>query len=280
MRRLAPLLLLFSCAPERLAYVRVDSPAMGKKMEYGVYTPPGFTADEKLPLILFLHGGGDTAHCLDKEGVSTWLDAEISAGRVPRVVVAVPQGDTGFWENWADGTARYADWALQEVLPAVARERHTQPCPEGCHLLGISMGGAGALRIALDDPGRFASVAIISAPTFDAEQMQAMAEDWRWKTFARIDRVFGKADDKERQRRADPFQRWLAPEDLKGLNLYLAHGDDDRKGIAGTNLALHGHLESRGIAHRYRVFQGGHRWQDWLPVFGEALRDAAMPPGG
>jgi enterochelin esterase-like enzyme len=272
--RLVPLLFLFSCGPQRLQYLRVDSPAMGKTMEYGVYTPPGFTPAEQLPLVLFLHGGGDTAHCLDQEGVSAWLDAEISAGRVPRVVVAVPQGDMGFWENWADGTARYADWALREVLPAVARDFHTQPCPQGCHLLGISMGGAGALRIALDDPGRFASASIVSAPTFDAAQMQAMAEDWRWKTFARLDRVFGPADDKARQRRADPFQRWLGPEDLGGLRLSLAHGDDDRSGIAGTNAALHAHLEARAIPHRYRVFHGGHRWKDWLPVFAEALRQA------
>jgi enterochelin esterase-like enzyme len=267
---------LCACAPavQRLTYVRVESPAMQRTMEYGVYTPPGFTPGESLPLVVFLHGGGDDAHCLDKEGVSAWLDQEITQGRLPRLVVAVPQGDTGFWANWADGSARYVDWALDEVVPRVAKDYGTRPCPEGCHLLGISMGGSGVLRIALDDPRRFASAAIVSAPTFDSEQMKDLAEDWRWKTFARLDRVFGPASDVERRRRADPFQRWLSASDVGPLKIYLAHGDDDRKGIAGTNAALHRHLEARGIAHQYRVFHGGHRWKDWLPVFGEALRSA------
>ena len=271
--------LLLACTPSatRLTYVRTQSQALQRSMEYGVYTPPGFKAEESLPLVLFLHGGGDDARCLDKEGVSAFFDAEISAGRVPRAVVAVPQGDTGFWANWADGSARYADWALDEVLPQVAADYRTRPCPEGCHLLGISMGGAGALRIALDDPRRFASVAIVSAPTFDSAQMKDLAEDWRWKTFVRLDRVFGPASDVERRSRADPFLRWRSPADVGPLKLYLAHGDDDRRGIARTNAALSRHLTAHGIPHQYRVFHGGHRWKDWLPVFAEALRAGILP---
>lgn len=262
----------------RLHYQRVDSAAMGRPMEYGVYTPPGYQAGESLPLVLFLHGGGDDAHCLDKEGVSAWLDEEISAGRVPRVVVAVPQGDRGFWANWADGSANYADWALTEVVGRVARDYGTQACPEGCHLMGISMGGNGALRAALANPGRFASAAVLSGPTLDSEQMQSMAQDWRWKLFVRMDRIFGPPTDVERRRRADPFQLWRKPDDLAGLRLFLTHGDRDREGIAESNAALHRHLAAHGIPHRYEVFRGGHRWKDWLPALAEALREAAGPP--
>jgi enterochelin esterase-like enzyme len=254
-------------------YVKVDSPAMKRTMEYGVYTPPGFSPSESLPLVLFLHGGGDTAHCLDKEGVAEWLDQQIAAGNVPRVVIAVPQGDVGFWANWADGTANYADWALDEVMPRVAREYGTRACPAGCQLLGISMGGAGAMQMLLAHPGQFAQVSVVSGPTFNSAQMQEFADNWWWKTFAKIGRAFG--TDPARRDAADPFLHLLSPDDLRGTRLFLARGDDDRRGIPGTNDALHRHLEAHGIAHRYLVFHGGHRWKDWLPVFAEALRDAA-----
>jgi enterochelin esterase-like enzyme len=276
MRCFALALLFAGCATvsERLHYEKVHSPAMRRTMEYGVYTPPGFRKEEHLPLVLFLHGGGDTAHCLDQEGVARWLDQEIVALRVPRVVVVVPQGDTGMWANWADGTANYADWALEEVFPRVAKEYQTRECPLGCHLLGISMGGAGALRMLLEQPGRFSSVSVISGPTFNAQQMDELMQNFWWKNFARLDRVFG--PDPMRRDRADPFLQLTAPDDLKGSTLYLAHGDADRQGIGGTNAALHRHLEAMGIPHRYTVFHGGHRWKDWLPVLREALGAARL----
>ncbi len=281
LRRLALLLapgLLVSCAsdPARMTYRQVESRAMGKRMSYGVYTPPGFSAGEHLPLVLFLHGGGDTVRCLEQEGITAYLDREIAAGRVPRVVVLVPQGDRGFWANWADGTHRYEDWVLREALPEVMEEWGTRRCPEGCHLIGISMGGNGALRWVLAHPGLFSSAAILSGPTPDAAGMRALSDNF-FLRLARIDRIFGPPSDEQRTWAADPFQRWLTPEDLAGLRLFLAHGDDDRRGIGETNDALHRHLDSHGIPHRYRVFHGGHRWRDWEPLFGEAIREGTRP---
>jgi enterochelin esterase-like enzyme len=259
--------------PARMTYRELDSRAMHKPMAFGVYTPPGFRPDERLPLFVFLHGGGDTVHCLDVEGIAAWLDQEITAGRVPRVVVLVPEGDRGFWANWADGSHRYLDWVLREAMPAAISGWHTQPCPGGCHLIGISMGGNGALRLVLAHPGLFRSAAILSGPTPDAQGMKELSGDWLFHTFARLDRVFGPEIDEHRLWAADPFQRWTAPDDLAGLRLFIAHGDDDRRGIGETNDALHRDLLDHGIPHRFEVFHGGHRWRDWQPLFGEAIRD-------
>lgn len=269
------MLLLAGCATakDRLTYRTVDSSAMGRPMEYGVYTPPDHRPDENLPLFVFLHGGGgDDAHSLDEEGVSEWLDGEILAGRVPRVVIAAPEGNRGFWANWADGSHRYEDWVLDEVMPAVAKEFHTRPCPDGCHVFGISMGGHGALRFALEYPGRFASLGVLSGPILDAKGMDAMMDNWFYRTFARLERVFGR--DEERKRRSDPFQRWRSPEDVGGLKLFFGHGNEDLGGLSETHGAFARHLEAHQIPHRYVVFEGGHRWRAWQPMFGELIRYA------
>ncbi len=271
---LAALLAVAGCAAPRMAYRTVDSRAMHRPMAYGVYTPPGWVKGEALPLVLFLHGGGDTVHCLEAQGITRYLDREITAGRLPRVVVLVPEGDTGFWANWADGTHRYEDWVLREALPRAESGWGTERCPKGCHLIGISMGANGALRWVLAHPGAFASAALLSGPTPDAEQMKALSENWFLHAFAKLDRVFGPASDEKRTWAADPFQRWQSPDDLAGLKLFIAHGDDDRSGIGETNDALHRHLQAHGIAHRFVVFHGGHRWRDWEPVLGEAIREA------
>jgi len=279
MTRLAVLMLLTGCAttPARMIYRQLDSRAMGKPMSYAVYTPPRFAPGEQLPLFVFLHGGGDDVTCLEEEGVAAYLDREIDGGRLPRVIVLVPEGDRGFWANWADGTHRYEDWVLGEAMPAAMQRWGTQRCPAGCHLLGISMGANGALRFALAHPGLFGSAALLSGPILDARGMEWMMQNWFMRTFGRLDRVFGSTSDQRRMWRADPFQRWRSAEDLAGLRLFFAHGDDDRPGLAETNVALHQHLEAHGIPHRYLVFHGGHRWADWQPVLAEAIRAALAP---
>lgn len=92
---------------------------MAREMAYAVYTPPGWRPDEQLPLVLFLHGGGDDEDCFDRAGFGPFLDAEITAGRAPRCVICVPDGERGFWENWHDGSHRWTDW--RPMVPAVLR---------------------------------------------------------------------------------------------------------------------------------------------------------------
>ncbi len=246
----------------------------GRSMPYALYTPPGWKKGETLPLVLFLHGGGDDERCLDQAGIPELLDQEITAGRVPRAVILVPHGDNGFWMNWADGSRRYEDWVLQELMPAVARELGTAPCPDGCHVAGISMGGNGALRFALDHPEMFASVEIISGPILDAAGMKAFVKNGLFRWVAPLDRIFGTATDPESLRRDDPFQRWQSGADLGRLRLYFARGTEDRKEIIASNEAFRAHVEEHGIPHRYVIFPGGHRWEDWKKLFPDVLRFA------
>ncbi len=276
-RVLPPLSLLawVACAgaPLRMRYAHLESSAMhGRSMAYAVYTPPGWSTAEQLPLVVFLHGGGgDDVHCLDEAGVPALLDAEIEARRLPRVIVVVPQGDRGFWANWVDGTRNYEDWVIREVMPNVASAYHTAPCPAGCHVMGVSMGGNGAVRFALHHPELFASVGILSGPIFDSQRMKDIVQKGLFRYFARLDRVFGSDPKEDELRKSDPFQRWRSPADAP-LRIFFARGTHDRQGIAETNDAFRDHLVQHHIPHQYIVFPGGHRWEDWKPVLVEAIR--------
>jgi enterochelin esterase-like enzyme len=262
---------------ERMAYRQLKSPAMGgATLSWAAYTPPGWKKGEALPLIVFLHGGGgDDVSCLEEHGVTDELDRAIAEGRAPRVAIVVPQGDRGFWANWYDGSRRYEDWVVKDLLPVAAAELGTKSCPADCHVMGISMGGNGALRWAISHPELFSSAAIVSGPTFDAAGMRQLMSGFFFRVLMRGERVFGPVDDAARVGAADPFQRWRSPQDLRGVRVLITHGDADREGIADTNVALHRHLEAHGIAHRYFVFRGGHRWEDWRPLFPELVRFAA-----
>jgi len=282
---LAAVLLASACAsgPQRLEYAQHRSEAnRGLYLDYAVYTPPGFTPDESLPLVVFLHGGGDSETAFDRAGLGQRLDREIRQGTIPRVVVLVPDGSLGFWADWHDGSHRYESWVVDELMPRVAERCGTRPCPEGCHLMGVSMGGSGTLRWTLHNPGLFASATILSAPIFDTDQMLEFADDRLWNILLPMHRLFGPTDERDlpRIRRSDPFVQWHSPEDLGGTELFLAWAEGDRDGIARTGRALHRHLEERGIPHEQRIFAGGHDWRSWSPVILDAIRMLVGEPPG
>jgi putative tributyrin esterase len=278
MRRLLPLPLLalaVGCAsfPRRLEHTTVQSAALRDTYaEYAVFTPPGFTQDERLPLVVFLHGGGDGPDAFDRHGISARLEEGMSEGRIPRAIVVLPQGDLGFWANWYDGSRSYEDWVVEEVMPRVERRYHTEPCPVGCHLMGVSMGGEGALRIALHRPGTFASVASISGPSMDTDRRIALLDDRLFNMMVPTHRVFGPAEPRSRVEADDPFVQWARPDALAGTRLFLAWATRDRDAVREGGEALHAHLERHGIPHEHRVFEGEHAWTAWAPVIEEALQ--------
>ena len=264
---------------ERLEYVRYPSDVMGVPMEYAVYTPPGFREDERLPLVLFLHGGGDSERSFDQWGLGAELDRAISAGEIPRLVVVAPDGDLGFWTDWHDGSKPWQTWVTGEVVPRVQERYHTTECPEGCHLVGVSMGASGALRFALDEPGKWGSVAILSGPIFDTEQMIEFAGDRLFSIFVPTRRVFGPTEARERWRieQRDPYVRWRSPEDLRGTKLFIGWADRDRDGIVQSNRRLVRHLERHGVPHEHREFPGEHGWATWKPVILDVMSTLTRP---
>jgi len=238
-----------------------------------VWAPRDLGDDERLPLVVFLHGGGDGADCFDRAQLGGHLDGALAQGRIPRVVIAVPDGERGFWENWRDGSLRYRDWVVREVMPAVQRRYHTAACPQGCRVMGVSMGGYGALRFALLEPETFASASALSAPIFDTDRMLEFRDSFWIGLLIPVDRIWGEDKRRDSVARDDLFVRWQAPADLHGLHLLTAWGSGDREGIVRSNRRFREHLQQHGIPHVSFEFEGPHKWTAWIPAIERALRE-------
>lgn len=270
------LLLAAGCSstPQRLRYVEVDSRAVGDRIGYAVWAPTDLRPDESLPMLVFLHGGSDDETCFDEAEVGQALDRALAAGEIPRAVIAVPDGRLGFWENWYDGSASYRDWVIREVIPRVQAEFNTLPCPEGCHVAGASMGGHGALRFALFEPGRFASVATLSGLILDTDGVHRFAESFFGRFLLPFERIWGPIEDVERIERTDVFRRWRSQADLQGMRLMVGWAERDRREIIETNEQFRRHLVASRIEHDHVVFEGRHSWKAWRPVISQVLRFA------
>ena len=128
----------------------IDSRAVGEELPVSVIEPPG-EADQKRPLLVFLHGAGGSNESFTADPAVLAAIARLGS-EAP--VVAFPDGEEGWWHERESG-----DWeryVVREVIPAVSRRFGTDP--QRVAIGGISMGGLGAYHLGLAYPGRFCAV--------------------------------------------------------------------------------------------------------------------------
>ena len=129
---------------------------------YALYVPRGFDGAKQYPLVISLHSE-DTNHRINlrqvfglsiRSGESNPEDLRMfPVARDPGFIVASPL---------ARGIMDYRGIAEHDVYDVLADvERHFPVDPDRVYLTGVSMGGAGALRLALTRPDVWAGVAAV-----------------------------------------------------------------------------------------------------------------------
>ncbi|MER2490483.1 prolyl oligopeptidase family serine peptidase [Catenovulum sediminis] len=118
-------------------------------MNYLLYKPVD-AAQKQQALLLFLHGGGeggDNPQAIKKHGPPKL----IAEGKAFPFYVLAPQNPykNGFWD----------DQAVYELLQKVIAEHNIDPTK--IYLSGMSRGGYGAWRLAMNYPNIFAAMAVV-----------------------------------------------------------------------------------------------------------------------
>jgi enterochelin esterase-like enzyme len=123
-----------------------------------VYLPPGFArADRRYPVLYLLHGTDETDSSFLQIGVQGTLDRLIARRTIPPLIAVMIQGGAGT-NNWLNHTsARYESYVL-ETQRLVDRTLPTIPARDGRAIAGYSMGGYGAMHLALAHPQDFTAV--------------------------------------------------------------------------------------------------------------------------
>jgi enterochelin esterase-like enzyme len=268
------------CGPSshNLDYRSLDSRELDREMAYAILAPPaGDAGGEPRRVFYLLHGFGDDHRSLDRFGVSDSLLEAMRAGRLPRAYVVAPNGERGFYINWYDGTNDYEDYLLEEIVPTAEEELGIEVDVARRHVIGVSMGGLGAVQLGLRHPELFGSMSSLSGFFPDVHEAKALVEDSPLLRRAPLKRIFGDCSDREFVDAHNPYQIVRRRESHPPQRIFLAVGDRDREDFVRTNQAFHELLESEGVAHEYVVYDGRHRWSDWAPLVERAMRYAEKP---
>jgi enterochelin esterase-like enzyme len=251
------------------------SEAMDKTMDYSVYTPPNWSRDEKLPMMVLLHEANDSEKSFDRFRVGEYLDEQIEAGNLPRIIIVNPDGGLGFWENWYDGSRSYRDWVLKDLLPRVQADYNLQKCPDACYLSGVSMGAHGVLRFAEFEHEKFSSFALISGRVISPTRItkQDAFPSWFVRLIIPFKKIWGERDGVNSNFTAerDPYTRWIE-EPLLNKPLYMTWGSRDHDPIIESSEAFHAHLSENGKEHVAEVYDGEHLWVDWREGIARSIK--------
>jgi enterochelin esterase-like enzyme len=276
MKRLAILCLLAlaGCGPKsnRLEKATVPAGALGRTMEMSILRPPPGPDDANLPVVYLLHGVFDDHTSLDRTGLSDFFHEAMEQGRVPRAYLVMPEGERGFYINWHDGTRRYEDYLMHEVIPSAEKALGIAPTRERRHMAGVSMGGLGTLQAALRHPELLESAACLSGLILDEKAAVEYVNDSIWARLFDMKAIFGDGSDKAFFEGHNPYPLVRARGKDLGFRLFLAAGETDTDDVKRTSIAFHDFLVRRGVAHEWELYKGGHRWTDWAPVLERALR--------
>ena len=188
------------------------------------------------------------------------------------IVVVMPEGGRGWYTNAVDGDA-YEDDLLKDVMRLVERNFPVRKDRAGRAIGGLSMGGFGAVKLALKHPDLFCSVDSHSGVLGwlrDPLEAKALTRE--------STRIFGESPAGGPE---DPFALAEQLSRRKRPALRIDCGEEDP--FILQNRAFHEHLETLGFPHEYHESPGTHDWQYWEYHTREALafhaRNLSLHPG-
>lgn len=167
--------------------------------QFFVYLPPSYEyTDKKYPVVYFLHGYGDIA----KDFISYTqlnLDKAFEAGSKEFIMVVLDGNNVSggsFYEN-SPVIGNWEDFITQEVVSYIDTTYRTLAKPDSRCISGYSMGGYGALNIALKHPDIFSDVIVFCPGIYADGDISSMLNSWRTMPSVKISygQVFSPNDD-------------------------------------------------------------------------------------
>lgn len=233
------------------------SPSLGKQTGCNVIIPEVPGHEGPFPVFYLLHGLSDDY---------TMWQRKTSLGRYVQMlplIVVMPDGGRGFYSDAHEGFA-YESALVEDLIPFIDRTFHTVSERRGRAIGGLSMGGYGAIKLALKFPHLFASA------NGHSGAYQFAHDGWRSEEaeFMRIIGPHGTGGKDDVFALAEKFAPTTNRSRLPALRLDCGTSDY----LLDQSRALHEHLQSLGVPHEYMERPGAHDWAYWDKQLPSTLR--------
>ncbi len=207
---------------------------------------------EDIPTVYLLHGMGDNE--------TTWCrmtSCERYAGQLG-VALIMPSVRHSYYSDMVNGLPYYT-FVTDELLHRTRDMFHLSHNREKTFTAGLSMGGYGALKIALRNPEIYAGAASLSGVTDIAE---VFCNNGYWPDDARLNwgddfKTTLPGSDSDLFALVDRF----ADSSLPKPRIYQACGTEDF--LYTDNIRFRDYIKDKGFDYKYEEAPGTHEWDFW-----------------
>lgn len=267
-----------------------------------IYLPPSYATapDRDYPVVVALHGFGGTAESFAASlGAPEAFDRAIAAGAAEMIVV-IPDGRTDLIGSMFSSSVTTGDWEgfiADDLIDYVDANYRTLASRGSRGLSGFSMGGYGAVRLAMKRPDAFGSVYMMSACCLSPQVSVLSAPGELARNFADFETLrpeqvaeigFGAAPlamaqawspnpanppfyidwlTKDGEAQPHVIAAWAANAPHAMLHQYvpalrsldaIAIDVGLQDGLLEDNRRLHEMLDAYGVANTFETYEGGH----------------------
>jgi len=221
----------------KVEMIEYDSKSVGNKRKALVYTPPGYSAGQKYPVLYLLHGiGGDENEWRRGGHPEIILDNLIAEKKAVPMIIVMPNGraqpdDRPGTNAMATAPAfgKFDKDLLGDLIPFIESKYSVKKDRESRALAGLSMGGGQSLNFGLANLDTFAWVGGFSS----APNTKPAAE--------------------------------LVPDPDKAKQqlklLWISCGNKD--GLIRISQGVHAYLKEKNVPHIWHVDEHAHDFQHW-----------------
>jgi putative tributyrin esterase len=227
------------------------SAALNRDMQYRVVLPASVAAGVKLPAVYLLHGGGGNFR--------DWSNYSDSARFAERgLILVMPEGDESYYVNAAERPQdRFEDYIVNDLIPDVERRFPVAAGRATRAIVGVSMGGFGAVKLALSHPDLFAFAGGISTAVDVPSRPFSIKRIQQWQHHRSIFGPWGS----QTRRNGDPFVIARSADPARMPYFFLSCGEQE--GLLPANRNFAALLENRHFRYEFHVVSGGHDWNQW-----------------
>ena len=238
---------LFSARASKVDTVATYSNAMKKEIKAVIVTPDSYTPSKTYPVVYLLHGySGNYANWAKAKAVLE------SADTYDQIIVCADGGyGSWYWDSPIDASFKYETYISGELVAWVDKKYSTVKSPGGRAIAGLSMGGHGALYLAIKHPDVFGATGSMSGGV----DIRPFPNNWD------LAKRLGKYAENPDSWEKNTVINMLHLIQPKSLSIIIDCGTEDF--FFKVNEALHQQMLYRNIQHDYIVRPGAHNWPYW-----------------
>lgn len=263
--------------PSRIERHSIDSPRLGRPLDYAVYLPPGFDPARRYNTIYLLHGlDGNRDDWIHAGNLAPTADRLIEGGGTDPFIVVLPSAGNGWYVDNPDegehSVGPIFSAIVDELIPHAEAAHAGRGERAGRTVAGLSMGGYGAFRFAAYRPDLFVAAFALSPAIFpDPPPGEPYAVSERQIGMFRG--AYGVPFDRDRMHATNIYRRLPAlAAMLHPPRFWIMIGDDDYFELWYESILMFKALRDHRIPAEMRLTDGTHNWPYWSDHLPEALR--------